>query len=412
MNRQAANLVRQWSAVHRCQRTRKAVPVVVAVAHPSNVIESAPSAVVAKIVRTEGSVARVLLSTSLFLQRATWFAVFIVSFSARLNALTAADQAVFAPPAAADVRTKALQWAAERGVTDKNVLEQIGREWVLDGNSLTAEEVLQRVIRTLSLGDAEARKIVDACREATPVATWPQDVVPTTDSMPDFARHHLRLFVGRFLAQRQLYEEALDVLVAVDPKQVVDPASYFFQRAICEHQLLKKGDAMKSLGHLLDDTQNVPERYKAVATLMRHDLDKLREASLGEVAKKMSDVERRLILGRGGEKTQKVEEEIVEALDEIIKKAEQQQQSSSSGGGQGGNQNQSGNPANDSSVKGATAPGEVDKKDIGNKAGWGSLTPKKAAEAKNVINRNFPSHYREAIEQYFKKLANRPAGKE
>ena len=63
-------------------------------------------------------------------------------------------------------------------------------------------------------------------------------------------------------------------------------------------------------------------------------------------------------------------------------------------------------------MKGATAPGEVDKKDIGNKAGWGSLAPKKAAEAKNVINRNFPSHYREAIEQYFKKLANRPAGKE
>jgi len=175
---------------------------------------------------------------------------------------------------------------------------------------------------------------------------------------------------------------------------------------------LKKSDTLKSLGNLLDNTQNVPERYKAVALLMRHDIEQLKEASLGEVAKKMSDVERRLILGRGGEKTQKVEEEIVEALDEIIKKVEQQQQNSGGGGGQGGNQNQSGGAAGDSSVKGATAPGEVDKKDIGNKAGWGSLAPKKAAEAKNVINRNFPSHYREAIEQYFKKLANRPAGKE
>ena len=168
---------------------------------------------------------------------------------------------------------------------------------------------------------------------------------------------------------------------------------------------------MRSLGNLLDNTQNVPERYKAVALLMRHNLEQLKDASLGEVAKKMSDVERRLILGRGGEKTQKVEEEIVEALDEIIKKVEQQQ-NSGGGGGQGGNQNQSGGAANDSSVKGATAPGEVDQKDIGNKTGWGTLPPKKATEAKNVINRNFPSHYREAIEQYFKKLANRPAGKE
>lgn len=409
MNRQAANLVRQWSAVHRCQRPRKVATATID--HPTTFGPSQRTHSGVTVVSEEGVFARILLSTSLFLQRLTWFALFVVSLCSPLSPAIAADD-VFAPPAPADIRTKALQWVAERGVTDKAILENIGREWAIEGTSLPAEEIFQRVIRTLTLADADAKKIVEACREAVPVATWPREVLPLTDAMPDLARQHLRLSVGRFLAQRQLYEEALEVLVAVDPKQVVDPASYFFQRAICEHQLLKKGDAMKSLGNLLDNTQNVPERYKAVALLMRHDIEQLKDASLGEVAKKMSDVERRLILGRGGEKTQKVEEEIVEALDEIIKKAEQQQQSSGGGGGQGGNQNQSGGAAGDSSVKGATAPGDVDKKDIGNKAGWGSLAPKKAAEAKNVINRNFPSHYREAIEQYFKKLANRPAGKE
>lgn len=411
MNRQAANLVRQWSAVHRCQRPRRAVASTAAIDRSAKARPSPQSPGVVKVVSEEGLFARILLSTSLFLQRVTWFALWLVSLCSCLNPVLAADN-VFSPPAPADVRTKALQWVAERGVTEKAVLEQIGREWAIDGDSLPAEETFQRVIRTLTLTDADAKKVVDSCREAVPAATWPREIAPITDAMPDFARQHLRLFVGRFLAQQQLYEEALEVLVAVDPKQVVDPASYFFQRAICEHQLLKKADAMKSLGNLLDNTQNVPERYKAVALLMRHDIEQLKDASLGEVAKKMLDVERRLNLGRGGEKTQKVEEEIVEALDEIIKKVEQQQQSAGGGGGQGGNQNQSGGPAGDSSVKGATAPGEVDKKDIGNKAGWGSLAPKKAAEAKNVINRNFPSHYREAIEQYFKKLANRPAGKE
>jgi len=409
MNRQAAHLVRQWSAVHRCQRPRKLATA--RIDHPAKFGSNRRTDFGITIVPEEGVCARVLLSMSLFLQRANWFALFFVSLFFSLSPAFAANE-VFSPPAPADVRTKALQWVAERGVTDKSVLENIGREWVLEGTSLTAEETLQRVIRTLTLADPTAKQVVEACREAVPVATWPRDVIPLTDAMPDLARQHLRLFVGRFLAQRQLYEEALEVLAAVDPKQVVDPASYFFQRAICEHQLLKKSDTLKSLGNLLDNTQNVPERYKAVALLMRHDIEQLKEASLGEVAKKMSDVERRLILGRGGEKTQKVEEEIVEALDEIIKKVEQQQQNSGGGGGQGGNQNQSGGAAGDSSVKGATAPGEVDKKDIGNKAGWGSLAPKKAAEAKNVINRNFPSHYREAIEQYFKKLANRPAGKE
>ena len=328
----------------------------------------------------------------------------------RVRVTNAADD-VFAPPAAADVRTKVTQWVTERGVKDKAILERIAQEWAFGEMSLPAEEIFDRVIRSLTLADADARKVVDACVDATPIAAWPSDVIPLTDSMSEFARQHLRLYVGRFLAQRQLYEEGLDVLTAVDPKQIVDPASYFFQRAICEHQLLKKSDAIKSLGLLLNNTQNVPARYTAVATLMRHDLEQLREASLGEVAKKMADVERRLILGRGGEKTQMVEEEIIESLDEIIKKIEQQQSSGGGGGGggQGGNQNESGGPANDSSVKGAKAPGEVDKKDIGNKAGWGTLPPKRAAEAKNVINRNFPSHYREAIEQYFKKLANRPA---
>ena len=318
---------------------------------------------------------------------------------------------VFAPSAAADVRTRVTQWAAERGVMDKAVLERIAQEWSFGDASLPAEEVFDRVIRSLVLGDAESKKIVEACRDAMPIAAWPSDVIPLTDSMNEFARQHLRLYVGRFLAQRQLYEEALELLVAVDPKQVVDPASYFFQKAICEHQLLKKADALKSLGLLLNNTQNVPARYTAVATLMRHDIEQLREASLGEVAKKMADVERRLNLGRGGEKTQKVEEEIIESLDEIIKKIEAQQ-SSGGGGGQGGNSNESGGAATDSTIKGAKAPGDVDKKDIGNKSGWGTLPPKKAVEAKNVINRNFPSHYREAIEQYFKKLANRPAGKE
>lgn len=409
MNHPASNSVRQWAAVHRL----KVSPTIATsarsgsgpVSNVSGRFGSKP-----QTVPPDSAVVRLMMNVSLFFNRATWFSLWLVLPLVAAN-VSAAD-AVFAPPAAADARTQALQWIAERGVSDKAVLERVAQEWTLGETPLTTEEIFQRVIRTLTTADADAKKIVDACQEATPIATWPREVIPQTDAMANFARQHLRLFVGRFLAQRQLYEEALEVLVAVDPKQIVDPASYFFQRAICEHQLLKKGDAMRSLGNLLDNTQNVPERYKAVALLMRHDLEQLKDASLGEVAKKMLDVERRLTLGRGGEKTQKVEEEIVEALDEIIKKVEQQQQGGGGGGGQGGNQNQSGGAANDSSVKGATAPGEVDKKDIGNKAGWGTLPPKKATEAKNVINRNFPSHYREAIEQYFKKLANRPAGKE
>ncbi|MCC7424045.1 MAG: hypothetical protein IT428_27590, partial [Planctomycetaceae bacterium] len=72
--------------------------------------------------------------------------------------------------------------------------------------------------------------------------------------------------------------------------------------------------------------------------------------------------------------------------------------------------NQSSNAANDSRVKGATGKGDVDQKALGQKGNWGSLNDKQQAQAKNLIGRKFPAHYRQAVEEYFKKLANRPAG--
>ncbi len=46
-------------------------------------------------------------------------------------------------------------------------------------------------------------------------------------------------------------------------------------------------------------------------------------------------------------------------------------------------------------------------KDIGNRTGWGALPPKAEARAKNILNRNYPPHYRRAIDEYFKRLAQR-----
>ena len=50
--------------------------------------------------------------------------------------------------------------------------------------------------------------------------------------------------------------------------------------------------------------------------------------------------------------------------------------------------------------------GEVTKRDIGSGSGWGDLPPKEREQAMQQIGREFPSHYRDAIEQYFRKLAS------
>ena len=48
---------------------------------------------------------------------------------------------------------------------------------------------------------------------------------------------------------------------------------------------------------------------------------------------------------------------------------------------------------------------------MGHKDNWGNLPPKAQAAAKNMLDRQFPPHYRQAVEEYLKKLADREAPK-
>ncbi len=318
---------------------------------------------------------------------------------------------LYASPAAEDVKTQALNWVATQDVTDKHVLDQIGNLWVFSDQPPTAHELFESLITTFALADPTTRILVDTCRlKETPLLLFPEEPLLKRGSMSFLYLPNVRLYYARYLTQHRMYEEALQAFNKIDVKQVVDPASYLFFKAVCHHQLLMKVDGLKTIEKLLNNTVDVPVRFSTVATLMQSDLQAMREQTLDEVARKMSDVQRRLNLGRGGTRVQKVEDEIVATLDQIIKKLEQQ--FFGGGGGSSGNNqsHRSGNPAQDSGVKGSTAPGNVDKKKIGNKAGWGVLPPRKEIRAKNLINRNFPAHYRKAIEQYFKKLANRRAG--
>jgi hypothetical protein len=47
----------------------------------------------------------------------------------------------------------------------------------------------------------------------------------------------------------------------------------------------------------------------------------------------------------------------------------------------------------------------VERRDIGRGTGWGNLDEKDREKALQEIGREFPSHYREIIEEYFRRLA-------
>ena len=137
-----------------------------------------------------------------------------------------------------------------------------------------------------------------------------------------FYRNNLALAYGKALAGRRIYEDALEVLKVVQVEQVVDPAAFYFHKAVCEHALMRKADATKTIARLLEDGADAPERYKMVAALMIFDMKDWQEKGLGPIAQLMGAAARRLEVGRGGPQTQKIEAEILRRLDEEINRQE------------------------------------------------------------------------------------------
>ena len=314
---------------------------------------------------------------------------------------------LFAPMPATEVRSKVLDWAAARLGDDRAKIEELGKLWSISGETTPADGLLDRAIQSFVMVDADAKALIEACQFGR--LTAPDlDALSSTELDPFYA-NNVRMYVAKFMAQTKMYDNALDTFATIDKKHVIDLPSMFFFKAVCEHGLLMKTEGLKTLDMLLLNTSDAPVRYQTVAELMRRDLAALKERSLGEVARMMSDAERRLGLGEGGARVQKVEEEIVARLDEIIKKMEEQQGGGGgSGSGQGaGKTNQPSSGADDSKIKGSTAPGNVDDKDIGKKAGWGALPPSERTNAMNRMARDLPPHYRAALDAYLKKSAGR-----
>jgi hypothetical protein len=311
------------------------------------------------------------------------------------------------PWPAAEVRSRVLEDARERKLTDAG-LAQVTQLWEQAAGLDNPTAVWDTALGSWELAIPELAGFTKSCEVVHPAALERLDAIIAQTADDRFIEQNLRGYLGRMLAEQRQYDEALSRLTGLDVAVLIDPATVLFYRAVAAHEILEIPEATTALADLLDNTQDVPPRYATVAELMRTELTGLEAQSLDEVARLMSDSERRLDLGRTGEQVQGVQDRIVSQLDELIKKLEAQQ--GGGGGGNGsGNANQSSSPAEDSTIKGSTAPGETDDKTFRKEGNWGDLPPKEQAAAKNLINREFPSHYRQAIETYFKKLANRPA---
>jgi len=305
-------------------------------------------------------------------------------------------------------------WLRSVGKMDQKALDAV---WAQE--DLT---VLDKVAESLKLGSADAAKLLADSANAEKVAPKAVPAILEDTKQNSFFRSNLALAYARNLIGARVYEEGWKALKSVQPEQVVDPASFYFYKAVAEHALamslpgFTKDQVGKTIVRLLDDVADAPDRFKMLATIMFFDLQswKKDEKDLSNIVKLMDNSERRLDLGRGGKITQDIQKKIVFRLDELIKEKESQCKGGQCNGGNcpggGKSEGSSGgsnpsSPMKDSNIANNGGPGQVLEQKLKNyQENWGKMPEADRARAIQELTRDLPPRYRVVIEDYFKSL--------
>ncbi len=193
----------------------------------------------------------------------------------QVSAEETTPEKVFAPPSAEIVRHKVMHWLGKAAVVDPAKRQQIEELWELKEQQPSPELLLHRTMITFQTIDADAQRLVEACHfQNAPLLPPDAQLLDRSDQDPFFV-NNLRLYYGRYLTQRRMYEEGLAVLNRVEVADVVDPATHLFFKAVCQHHLLMKTEGLQTIEQLTKRTEGVPERYLTVATLMQYDFGRL-----------------------------------------------------------------------------------------------------------------------------------------
>jgi hypothetical protein len=317
---------------------------------------------------------------------------------------------VLRTPAEDAVRAQAQEWLKTAGKSDATAQKAFDELWSSD------RPLLDKVSGTLALGDPAAAQLLQEARDPdTPAPTIVPNLIQDR-KLPLFFRANPGLAYAKTLTSRKVYDEALEAFKNIKGEDVIDPAAYFFHRAVTEHALMMKNEADDSIDRLLLDVVDAPVRYRMVGVLMHYDMATWQDKDLDWIARKMGVIKDRLDLTRGGPKTRAMQREVLVKLDEKIKELENKAKGSGAGNGgscpSGGSPNgppsgnRPSNPAGDSGLPSAPpGKGDIDVKKFKEYADvWGKLPEKERAKAMTDLTRGMPAKYRDAIEAYFKQL--------
>lgn len=323
-------------------------------------------------------------------------------------------------------------------VPSETVLRDTLSGW-LHKENVTTPELREKILARWSEGEAEVspggkalfEKTVASMREASPAVAdyldacdrtaWQELPFGQTLQVPqlplqahlgegeasNYLVGALRYYLAQRLVQARFYDEAVKILNELKPGAVIEPTGVLLNRAVvCNHLSQPEPglEAIKAFRTAAEGDVTVPRRYLELAKLLEFDLENSKkEQDPQNIARKMNNVRRRLAKGQTDEDTQQAETDVMKSLDELIEKVESQCQKPGDGDGEGNPQPNK--PAEDSRARKLKGPGNVDRREFDPGDNWGDLPPKEREEALLKIEKEFPPHYRDIIEQYFREMA-------
>jgi len=316
------------------------------------------------------------------------------------------QRASWTMPTFEEVKSQTSAWLAEKKLDDS--VRQAAIDLWADQEAFEFG-LLDRLMATIAIVDPDIRALIEFCDDRGDDLVEPELEILVADDRAPMVRDNLKLYYARWLIESRMMDEGLAMLEAVQPTDVVDPASLLFYKASVYHYLLHKDECLATVELLLENKDSLSVRHLRMAQLMIADMKPLKTDSLDEVSRIMTDIRRRLDLGRAGTRVRKQEDDVVAKLDKMIKTLEDQKKDPGGppkpGSGDGPGSNQPSSPKNDSTPGGTKGPGNVDSKELSDKSHWGNLPAKERQEALQRISRDFQSHFRQVCEQYFRRLA-------
>jgi hypothetical protein len=324
-----------------------------------------------------------------------------------------------------EVRLEIENWLKSSNFADVAIKQNILSLWGVDENAKdnepkpTGAELFERAIESMRLANKNVAEYLASCDEIAwrelpygqklIIPQVPLHIHLGESNTTQYLQNSLQMYVVLKLVQGRFYSEAATLFGEIKPENCINPAEFFITKAIIYNGLSQNEEGLEALKNfrIAEKGDTVSRRHVELAKLLEFEMkDGKNDDNPQNIAKKMDNARR--ILGKGdpGKEAQETEDDILKSLEKLIEKVEKQAKKSKSGEGEKGDSLQSNDPAKDSDLLGGKAPGNVDRRDFEQSGGWGNMPPKDREAALSKIEREFPAHYRDIIESYFREMAN------